>query len=131
MFDSVFFSGLVYTMFFVYILHACFYSEVFLLLPTHTLIKKNYLHLLVLHKRWEVRAVRQRWHRAYAEVAQARRWQSFTRATGWIGQMDANEIGPGIVCGTGAGCSGGVGTSKKAFPSVIRLVKSDFCDVWC
>lgn len=45
--------------------------------------------------------------------------------------MDANEIGPGIVCGTGAGCSGGVGTSKKAFPSVIRLVKSDFCDVWC
>lgn len=41
MFDSVFFSGLVYTMFFVYILHACFYSEVFLLLPTHTLIKKK------------------------------------------------------------------------------------------
>lgn len=63
MFYSVFFSGLVYTMFFVYILHACFYSEVFLLLPTHTLIKKNYLHLLVLHKRWEVRAVRQRWHK--------------------------------------------------------------------
>lgn len=71
MFYSVFFSGLVYTMFFVYILHACFYSEVFLLLPTHTLIKKNYLHLLVLHKRWEVRAVRQRWHRAYAEVPQS------------------------------------------------------------
>lgn len=41
MFYSVFFSGLVYTMFFVYILHACFYSEVFLFLPTHTLIKKK------------------------------------------------------------------------------------------
>lgn len=43
--------------------------------------------------------------------------------------MDAKEIRPGLICGTGVEYSGGVGPSKKAFPGKQDITgeNSDFC----
>lgn len=44
-------------------------------------------------------------------MEQALRKQSFRRATGWIGQKDSMETGPGLGCGTGVGYGEAVGTA--------------------